>query len=92
MTHPLEVHAFHSLIHSLYNGSHIARYLSHRHGSFDSASDCVYPARKAEKIECFALLADGIRGVDPCTVVIALLQGLLNIRYRITDSQRTYFL
>lgn len=44
LTYTLEVHSLHCLVHTLDHTRHVPSYLPHRHGSLDSACDCVESA------------------------------------------------
>jgi len=68
-THALEVHRLHRFVHAFYDARHVPRHLSHRHGRLD-------PAREAEEVQRFALLADRVGGIYPYPVVVALLERL----------------
>jgi hypothetical protein len=75
-THALEVHRLHGFVHAFNDASHVPRHLPHRHGRLDTARDRVDPACEAEEVQGFALLADGVGGVYPRAVVVALLERL----------------
>ena len=75
-THPLEVHALHRLVHALHHGRHVPRHLPHGHGGLDPAGNRVDPACEAQEVQGLVLLPDGVRGVYPRAIVVALLQSL----------------
>ena len=75
-TNALEVHGFHRFVHAFDYACHVARHLSHRGGCFHSARYGVDPAGESEQVERFALFADRVGGVYPCSIVVALLQRL----------------
>mgnify|MGYP001174522308 CR=1 FL=1 len=88
-THLLQIHSFHSLVHSLHYIHHTTRDLPHRYCGLYPTGDCIDTASQAQKVEALVLFADCILGVDLGDVVVALLDCLWEIPLSAFHHHRT---